>query len=163
MNTSGVEFSRIAYNHAMEQRIKVINSTAGSTDVVNNDDNRFFKSLELALSEIQEFLPAVEGDAPTRKHKENMQLSKNTFSEHVAKVSKGILTNPFSQNQFTKLNCSETFPDAVSSDSEKLLGLEEQQYRDFILCQEDVDSTLMKNALNIPSTVNKVRLQSPRV
>ena len=45
VNTSGVEFSRIAYNHAMEQRIKVINSTAGSTDVVNNDDNRFFKRL----------------------------------------------------------------------------------------------------------------------
>ena len=114
-------------------------------------------------------MSAVEGDAPTRKHKENMQSFKDTFSEHVAKVSKGyILTNPFSQNQFTKLNCSETFPDAVSSDSEKLLGLEEQQYRDFklsrfILCQEDVDSTFMKNALNIPSTVNKVRLQSPRV
>ena len=56
MNTSGVEFSRIAYNHAMVQRIKVINSTAGSTDVVNNDDNRFFKSVEFALPEIQELL-----------------------------------------------------------------------------------------------------------
>ena len=91
MNTSGVEFSRIAYNHAMEQRIKVINSTAGSTDVVNNDDNRCFKSLEPALPGIQEFLSAVEGDAPTRKHKENMQSLKDTFSEHVAKVSNVFL------------------------------------------------------------------------
>ena len=30
----------------------------------------------------------------------------------------------------------------------------------FILCQEDVDSTITKNALNLPSTANKVRLQS---
>ena len=67
-------------------------------------------------------MSAVGGDAPTRKHKENMQSFKDTFSEHVAKVSKGILTNPFSQNKFTKLNCSETFPNAVSNDSEKLLS-----------------------------------------
>ena len=111
-NTSGVELSRIFYDHAMEQSIKVIKSTAGYTDVVNNDDNIFFKSLELALPEMQEFLSAGEGDAPTRKHKEN----KDTFSEHVAKVSNGILTNPFNQDQFT-------FPDAVSCDSENLLGL----------------------------------------
>ena len=134
----------------MEQRIKVIKSTAGYTDVVNNDDKRFFKSLELALPEIQEFLSAGEGDAPTRKHNEN----KDTFSEHVAKVSKGILTNPF--------------PDAVSCDSENLLGLGEQQYMDFkllrfILCQEDVDSTITKDAPNLPSTANKVRLQLLRV
>ena len=68
----------------MEQRIKVIKSTAGYTDVVNNEDNRSFKSLELALPEIQEFLSAVEGDAQTRKHKENMNLFKDAFSEHVA-------------------------------------------------------------------------------
>ena len=47
----------------MEQRMKEIKSTAGYTDVVNNEENRFFKSLELALPEIQEFLSAVEGDA----------------------------------------------------------------------------------------------------
>ena len=73
VNTPGVAFSRIAYNHAS-------GSTAGSTDVVYNDDNRFSKSLELALLEIQEFLSAVEGDAPTIKHKENMQSSKDTYS-----------------------------------------------------------------------------------
>ena len=45
VNTAGVKFSKIAFDHAQEQRIRVIKSSAGYIDSVNNEDDAFLKPL----------------------------------------------------------------------------------------------------------------------
>ena len=148
-----MSYSKIAFDHVQEQRIKVIKSSAGYIDSVNNEDDEFFKTLELSLPEIHDFLEAVEGDESVRKHKEVMDSFKETFTIHVKKVSGGIISNPYFQSNFTKLNSSDTFPGIVSSDCEKLFYLGEEQYRTFkesrlVSCKVDIDATISRNSFN---------------
>ena len=42
---------------------------------------------------------------------------KETFASHTLKVYQGILTNPFNQAQFMRLNSSIVFPDVVTKDA----------------------------------------------
>ena len=81
------------------------------------EDQEFFRKLELALPEIQHYLAEVEGQDLAHRHKEMLDSFKETFASHTLKVYQGILTNPFNQAQFMRLNSSIVFPDVVTKDT----------------------------------------------
>ena len=81
------------------------------------EDQEFFRKLELALPEIQHYLAEGEGQDLAHGHKEMLDSFKEMFASHTLKVYQGILTNPFQQAQFMRLNSSIVFPDVVTKDA----------------------------------------------
>ena len=168
VNTRGNPFSKIACDQKQEHNIKVIKSDTGYLDIINQEDQKFFRKLELALPEIQRYLAEVEDQDLAHGHKEMLDSFKETFSSHTLKVYQGILTNPFNQAQFMRLNSSIPFPDVISKDASLVFTLGKTQHDQFVqerfvYGQKDVNANISRNALKLPSSGAKVQLASPAI
>ena len=92
----------------------------------------------------------MDGSPKGQGHKEQTKSFINSFNNDCDKVFLNILTNPFSNSTFSKLNSAYIFPDEVVKDVRKVFTLGEEQYFEFrrtrfILGTDDIiDSKIKK-------------------
>ena len=132
VNTRGNQFSKITCDQKQEHNIKVIKSDTGYVDIINREDQEFFRELKLALLEIQCYLAKVEGQDLAHGHKEMLDSFKEMFSGHTLEVYQGILTNPFNQAQLMRLNSSIPFPDVGAKDASLVFAVGKTQHDQFV-------------------------------
>ena len=109
----------------------------------------------------------MEATSTTSKHKETSSSFVNKFISDCQKVDAKVLTNPFSQQTFIKLNSSYIYPEVIVNNSEKVFKIGLEQYQDFcktrfVDCSEDVIlSKITKNDLKLPKDAQHVQIECP--
>ena len=166
VNTKGVKFSNIALDQAQEHNNKRIKSIGGYINLVNDGDKEFLRKLEVCIPEINQYLLEPEPRSET-KHKEVSENFVKKFISDCNKVDEKVLTNPFRQQRFIKLNSSYIYPEVIQNDSEKVFQLGMDQYKDFQKTRfiegtlDVIESKISKNMLKLPKDSNVVQIQTP--
>ena len=170
VNTRGNAFSKIAMDQAQEHNNKKIKSSgSGYIDLVNTEDKRFLQKIELCWPEMYIYFVDVEGPPEAQGHKETATLFISTFNEDGSKVYNKLLTNPFSNAEFTKLNSAYIFPEVVVKDSGKVFTIGSEQYSEFCLTRftfgshDIITSKITKNVLKLPKDSDTVQVENPRI
>ena len=170
VNTRGNKFSKIAMDQAQEHNNKKIKSSgSGYIDLVNIEDKAFLEKIELCWPEMHQYFVAVEGPPDSQGHKESTARFISKFCKDCSKVYDAVLTYPFSTAEFSKLNSSFIFPEAVVTDSMKVFTVGKDQYGDFcrtrfVLCTHDIiTSKISKNDFKLPKDSDIVKVENPRI
>ena len=70
VNTRGNSFSKIAMNQAQKHNNKKVKSVSGYINLVNQEDKKLLKKIELCWPEIHQYLESFEGSPVAQGHKE---------------------------------------------------------------------------------------------
>ena len=172
VTSSKAKFSKMAYDQKHEQNNKKIKSTSGYINLGNKEDKSFLRKLEICFPEILQYLEVFEDenvDLGDPKLKEQSVTFGEGFHKDCAKVSSKLVTNPFSNLQFQKLNSTLLFPNIIVNDCKRLFEIGKKQYKNFvetrfILGSADVIQTpIPKNSLKLPANLKAVLNDSPQI
>ena len=168
VNIRGNKFSKIPMDQAQEQNNKKIKSTSGYIDLVNKEDDRFLKKLEVCWPEVLNYLDKVEGPPVPQGHKESAPAFVSKFIGDCQKVHQKVVTNPFLSSEFCMLNSTYIFPDAIVEDSKKVFSVGAQQYLNFcksrfVYGKDTLDTKISKNLLKLPKDSDTVQKEIPRI
>ena len=169
VNTRGNTFSRIALDQAQEHNNKKIKSTAGYIDLVNQEDKQFLQKIELCWPEVHQYLVEVEGSSKPQGHKEKSNLFIHNFRVDCNKVHEKVLTNPFCNVEFIKLNSAFLFPELIVCDTVKVFKEGPNQYEEFcrtrftIGTHDVIKSKITKNFFKLPKDADMVHVENPRI
>ena len=87
-----------------------------------------------------------------------------TFNKDCSKVFDKVITNPFSNAEFTKLNSSYIFPEVVVNDAGKVFTVGNDQYAHFCRTHFDIiNIPIANNFLKLPKDTDGVQVENPRI
>ena len=155
VNIRGNKFSKIAMDQAQEQNNKNLKSTSGYIDLVNKEDDRFLKKLEVCWPEVHSYLDEIDGSPDPQCHKESTPAFVSKFIDDCKKVHQKVVTNPFLSSEFCMLNSTYIFPDVIAEDSKRVISIGAQQYLDFcksrfVIGKDALGKKISKNLLKLP-------------
>ena len=159
VRSTNSQFNGVAYDQKHENNNKHIKSTGGYIDLVNREDKAHMRKLEICLPEVLQYLENCEGKKSKTKHKEQSDLFSSRFLKDCKTILDHMTTNPFSEDNFKKINSPVYFPEAIIQDCDKVFQIGYSQYRNFVMTRfilgtEDViTSSIRKNNLKLPSAL----------
>ena len=125
-----------------------------------------FEKLSFVGPEMYKYFVDVEGPPEAQGHKETATLFISTFNEDCSKIYNKLLTNPFSNAEFTKLNSAYIFPEVVVKDSGKVFTIGSEQYSEFCLTRftfgshDIIKSKITKKILKLPKDSDTVQVEN---